>query len=270
MKAEVCTVKTDRFSMDYCKFGNGNKALVMIPGLSVVNVLLSTNAIADAYNILTGDYTFYVLERRSGLPDHYTVEDTARDSVEAIRALGLEKISLCGASYGGMVSMAIALSHPELVEKVVVASSSANVTPEVYKVVGSWMDLAEKGSTEDLCMAYGEALYPKDVFEGSKPLLKEMAAVVSKEDLRRFIVLGRGMKDFSVIDRLKELKCPLFVVGDMQDKVFGAAVCAEIESVMKDKAGFEMYMYDGYGHAAFDLAPDFKERVLAFLRKKIA
>ena len=267
MKAEVCKLKTDRFTMDYCKFGEGEKAQVMIPGLSIMNLMPSANAIAEAYQVLTKDYTFYVLERRDDLPDHYTVEDTARDSYEAIRELGLNKVTLCGASYGGMVAMSIALSHPELVEKVVVASTSANITDEVYKVVGSWMDIADKGSTEDLCMAFGEGLYPKNVFEDAKPLLKVMATGVSEEDLRRFTVLGRGMKGFSCISRLKEMKCPFFVVGDEQDGVLGAASCREIEEVMKDHPGFEIYMYDGYGHAAFDLAPDFKERILAFLRK---
>jgi hypothetical protein len=27
-------------------------------------------------------------------------------------------------------------------------------------------------------------------------------------------------------------------------------------------------MYDGYGHAAYDTAPDYKERILDFLREK--
>ena len=267
MKAEVCTVKTDDFTMDYCRFGEGKKALVMIPGLSIVNVLNSANTIAAAYKVLTEDYTFYVMERRNNLPDTYTVEDTARDTMEAVRALGLDTITLCGASYGGMVSMYIAANYPEMVEKAVVSSTSANVTPEGYKVVEGWLDLAKQGDPFELYMAFGEALYPKDVYEAAKPLLKELSAGVSEEDLRRFMVLGRGMKGFSLIDSLSKIKCPLFVVGDKQDKVLGAEPSFEIERLMKDHPGFEIYMYDGYGHAVFDLAPDFKERTLAFLRK---
>ena len=55
MKASVDTVKTHDFTMDYCTFGKGRKALVMIPGLSIVNVLISADAIADAYHELTDD-----------------------------------------------------------------------------------------------------------------------------------------------------------------------------------------------------------------------
>ena len=65
MKAEVCKLKTDRFTMDYCKFGEGEKAQVMIPGLSIMNLMPSANAIAEAYQVLTKDYTFYVLEMQS-------------------------------------------------------------------------------------------------------------------------------------------------------------------------------------------------------------
>ena len=33
---------------------------------------------------------------------------------------------------------------------------------------------------------------------------------------------------------------------------------------LKDHTYCELYMYDGYGHAAYDLAPDYRERMLEF------
>ncbi|MBR5336878.1 MAG: alpha/beta hydrolase [Lachnospiraceae bacterium] len=266
MKAVVETVKTDNFTMGYCRFGEGKRAMALIPGLSIVNVLKSADAIADAYQVLAKDFAIYVFERRNDLPAPYRVDDTARDTVEAIHVLGLKNICLCGASYGGMTAMTIAAEHPELVEKVVVASTSAHVTEEDYKVVGGWVSLAKEGKVKELCLAFGEALYNKSVFEASKDLLVEMAAAVSEDELKRFIILGEGMEGFKIKDRLEQIRCPLMVVGDSDDRVLGTEATEEIIRIMKEKPGFASHIYDGYGHAVFDLAPDFKERVLQFLR----
>ena len=261
VRAVVDTVKTDNFSMEYCKFGEGKRALVLIPGLSIQSVLISADAIAGAYKQLTEDFTIYVFERRNDLQAPYTVKDTAGDTVEAIRALGLDRVCLCGASYGGMAAMTIAIEYPELVEKVGVASTSADVTDEGFKAVSNWISLAKKGDTRSLYLAFGEGLYNEKVFQASRELLIELSAAVTGEELRRFIILAEGMKGFKISDRLTEIKCPLMVIGDKVDRVLGSEATEEIIRIMTGRPGFESYMYDGYGHAVFDLAPDFKERI---------
>ena len=46
----------------------------------------------------------------------------------------------------------------------------------------------------------------------------------------------------------------------------GADASIGIGEHFKDCDDFVIYMYDGYGHAVYDLAPDYKERMLGFLR----
>ena len=96
----------------------------------------------------------------------------------------------------------------------------------------------------------------------------DAAKAVTKEDLERFITLAEGIKGFDVTDDLNLIKCPVFVIGDRQDRVFGAAATENIARYMKKRPDFQFYMYDGYGHAVYDTAPDFKERILNFLRQK--
>ena len=46
------------------------------------------------------------------MPDSYGVDDMARDTAEAIKALKLERVSIFGASQGGMIAMKIAVEYP--------------------------------------------------------------------------------------------------------------------------------------------------------------
>ena len=52
------------------------------------------------------------------------------------------------------------------------------------------------------------------------------------------------------------------VIGGRQDKVVGAAASEEIA----EKIGCELYMYESLGHAAYEEAKDFNEKVYAFFK----
>lgn len=261
MKIE--TVKTDAFTMDYCRLGHGKATLVILPGVSVQRVMASAGAIGQAYAPMEDDFTVYVFERRNDMPSAYAIRDMARDTAAAIKALGLGPVNLFGASQGGMIAMEIAIEYPELVRGMVLGSTSAYVTEEQYhRVFERWADLAKNGNAATLYLAFGEAVYPADVFEGSRELLVEAARTVTDEDLSRFVIQTESMKGFDVRPELARITCPVLAIGDAADRVFGGEASAQIAEHLRHG---EFHIYDGYGHAVYDLAPDYKQRVRRFL-----
>ena len=258
------TVSTESFSMDFFRFGNGSKTLVILPGLSVQSVMGAANAIAAAYRSLEADYTIYVFDRRASLPSPYTVRDMARDTAEAFRALGLKNVCLFGASQGGMIALTIAIEHPELVGKMVLGSSSAHVKEPQNRVVGNWIRLARAGDRTGLYLAFGKEVYPPAVFDEYRDALIAAAETVTDAELARFITLAEGTKDFNVVDELDRIRCPVLAVGDTDDRVLDADATMEIAEKLDVRPDFRLYMYMGYGHAAYDTAPDYRERILRF------
>ncbi len=59
MSIRVETVHTNGFSMDFFRFGRGKSPLVILPGLSVDSVMKYADAVAEAYALLTDDFTLY-------------------------------------------------------------------------------------------------------------------------------------------------------------------------------------------------------------------
>ena len=261
--SEIETVKTDSFTMDYFRFGNGERTLVIIPGLSVQSVMNYAGAIEESYKLLADDFTIYVMDRRKELPSHYSVSEMADDTAKAIKALGLNRVCIFGASQGGMIAMKIAIEYPELVESIILGSTSACISPAQYSFFEGLIKLAKEGNAEALNLAFGEALYPESVFEQSKELLIEAAKTVTDEDLQRFIIMTEGMKGFDITNELRKIACPVLVIGSRSDRVLGGEASVQI----MEKLNCEIFMYDDYGHAAYDLAPDYRERMLKFFRK---
>ena len=266
--AEISTVKTDNFSMDYFKFGKGSRTMVILPGLSVQSVMGSADAVAGAFTMAQDDFTIHVFDRRNELPSEYSIYDMAKDTAEVIKKLGLSDIYLFGASQGGMIAMTIAIEYPELVKKLALGSTSSHVKPEQYEALGKWVELAKKGDRTDLYLNFGEMIYPPEVFEQYRDFFTNVSQTVTEEELKRFVILASGIKDFNVTDRLCEIKCPVLVTGAFEDKVLDDDATMEIAEKLDYKQGdFHLYMYTGFGHAAFDTAPDYRQRMLDFFLK---
>lgn len=267
MKVRVETVKTDRLVMDYCRFGSGGRSFVILPGISVQSVMPLADAIARQYKLLTDDYTMYVFDRRKDMPDTYTVRDMAHDTAEAMRALGIKRADIFGASQGGMMAIVMAADDPELAARIIIGSSCARIPAGEFGFFDECIRLAEAGRSEELYLIFGEAMYPQEVFEGARDQLKAAAATVSKEDLRRFIIMTEGMRELDLTDELGRISCPAFVIGSKDDRVVGADASAQIYDGLVSSSGRELYIYEGYGHAVYDLAPDYQERFMDFLKK---
>ena len=84
---------------------------------------------------------------------------------------------------------------------------------------------------------------------------------MTEADLCRFAALAGAAEGFDVLDALGQLACPVLVLGSEDDRVLGGEASRAIARAIPRA---ELFMYDGFGHAAYDLAPDYKERLLRF------
>ena len=164
------------------------------------------------------------------------------------------------------MAQVIAIEHPELVGKMVLGSTSPHMRPEQYRVAEQWIRLAEAGDGVALYLDFGREIYPPAVFEASRDLLVSAGETVTKEELDRFLILARGMEGFDVSDRLDQIACPVLAIGVYEDEVVDDDATLEIAEKLDHRSDFRLYLYVGYGHAAFDTAPDYRERILRFFR----
>ena len=264
MGIPIETVRTEAFTMDFFRFGKGSQTLVILPGLSIQSVMGAADAIAAAYRSLEDSFTIYVFDRRRDLPAACSVREMARDTAEAFQILGLENVCIFGASQGGMLALVIAIEHPELVSRIALGSTSAHVQESQYRVLDKWIELARDKDRVGLYLEFGREIYPPEVFAQCRETLTAAASTVTDDDLERFAVLAEGTKGFDVTDELERIQCPVLAVGVFEDGVLDSDATMEIAEKLDFRPDFKLYMYTGYGHAAFDTAPDYRERLLRF------
>ena len=246
--------------MNYLKFGNGDKTLVMIPGLSVQSVLNMGDAVKNAFKAYDNIFTTYLIDRREDLPPVYTVEDMARDTAEKMKELGLKDVCLFGASQGGMIAMLIAAWYPELVHKLVLGSTTAKVSEASNVILNKWIILARERKGEELYLDFGDKLYPPALFAQWKEMLIASGKSVKPDEFDRFVIVAKGAEGFDATAELDKIKCPVLVMGAEDDQVLGPEGSYDLAR----RLGCQLYMYNGYGHACYDTAPDYRDRMAKF------
>lgn len=260
---EVLNIKNG--SIRYFKFGTGKKIMVMIPGLSIKSVMEQENLVKDAYKVFNNEYTVYCFDRIDNPKSNYYIKDMADDLVEAINKLNLKGLYLFGTSQGGMIALYIAINYPSIYKKIAVASTTANF--EKYtKDIHNWIDLAKKGLKEELMLEFAKTIYTENIYNKFKDLCLDMAKDITDEELKKFIIIASGTDNFNVISDLYKIDKPIFLIGDKTDKLFGIEPIKEIIDHLKTNL-YKSYIYNGYGHAPYDFAPDFKERLKEFFNE---
>ena len=146
------SVRVGNSEMDYVSFGNGNKNLIMLPGLGdgLSTVKGMAFVFSMMYRMYANEFTVYVFSRKNDLQEGYSTREMAQDQAEAMSVLGISKADVLGISQGGMIAQYLAIDHPDLVNKLILAATSAGPNEIIEKVVGAWIEMAKQGNPKAL------------------------------------------------------------------------------------------------------------------------
>lgn len=264
LQARTEVLSVDGAEMDYVRFGEGAKTLVLLPGLGLHGVRENGRAQAHMYRALADGYTVYILDCPRKVRRTCTLRALAADAGRAMDALGIGQADVLGVSMGGMLAQYLALDRPELVGKLVLAVTLSRPNDTIRAVSRRWAALAEQGDQEGLARDVMASTYSDGYLQRFGRMLPLVSRKLSPPELEQLAVLTRACLTCDTYDRLDALRCTTLVVGGRQDKIVTAAASEEIA----DRLGCELIMYDELGHSVCEEASrDFCARVLDFLQK---
>ena len=209
----VQTVRTDTFEMDYAKIGSGDKPLIVIPGISIKNPLNFANSFSVPYKIFLNNYTLYFFDRKKEAKPGYTLEQMADDQVEALKAIGIEKADIFGVSQGGMIAQYIAIRHPQIVNKLVLGSSTSRPEPLQLETIGKWARLADSRKAQELVDSFLDKCFSEKFLARYRRALKAMYETVTDAEMERFSVFAHACDFVNTYDDLGKIKSPTLVLG---------------------------------------------------------
>ena len=257
-------LRASNTEIDYITFGVGKKNLVMIQGLNTGGIKGAGVGLACMYRMFAKEYTVYFFDRRPDLWEGITVRDFAKDIALAMDKLHVKNADIFGVSQGGMIAQYLAIDRPDLVRKLVLAVTLSKNNETVKNVLNNWIEITQQGDMKGLVTDMAIKMYSENYIKRYKPFLPLLTIMQKPKDVNRFIQLAKSCLTCNAYEELDKITCPVFVIGGGLDQVVGGAASKEIA----DKLNCAMYIYENLGHAAYEEAKDFNQKVLEFLRKK--
>ena len=260
------TLKIGGTTMDYIRFGSGERILVMLPGLGDGLRSMKGTALPMAfmYREFAKDFTVYAFSRKNMLPEGYTTRDMARDQAEAMEQLGISKADVFGVSMGGMIAQYFAIDFPEKVGKLILTVTSSRLNPILTESIDEWVSCAKRGDHTTLMDSNVRRIYSEDYYRKNKWLVPVMGKLTKPKSYDRFFVQADACLTHDAYESLNQIKAPTLVIGGEKDFSLGGDASREIAAAIP---GAKLRMYAQWGHGLYEEAKDFNEVVLSFLTK---
>lgn len=259
-------VKIGDTEMYYVSFGSGSKNLIVLPGLSdgLATVKGKAWILSFPYKKFLRDYTVYMFSRKNKMPEGYSIRDMANDQAIAAQKLGIGQFYLLGVSQGGMISQYIAIDHPEMLRKLILAVTAPYANIVVKNAVSAWVGMAERGDHKALMIDTAEKMYSEKYLRKNRKYFPVLAGFTKPTDYDRFMKNACAILGFDARGELSKITCPTLIIAGENDNTVGNDAPYELSEGISDS---EIYIYEGLGHGAFEEAKDFYDRVLAFCDK---
>ena len=258
------TLQIGNATMDYIRFGGGQRALVMLPGLGDGLRPMKGTALPMAfmYRMFAKDFTVYAFSRKNELPEGYTTRDMAKDQAEAMGQLGIERADIFGVSMGGMIAQHLSTDYPEKINKLILTVTSARPNPILQESINEWVSLAKRGDHSAFMDSNLRRIYSDGYYRKNKWMAPIVGRLTKPKSYDRFFVQADACLTHDAYERLQEIKAPTLVIGGGQDKALGGEASKEIAVAIPNA---ELRMYAQWGHGLYEEAKDFNKVVIDFL-----
>lgn len=264
INAKGGTVRVGGEDMEYITFGNGSRYLVMIPGLG--DGLQTVKGFAVPFSLLYRQYAkkyrVYVFSRKNKFSEDYTTRDMAKDLMLAMEQMGFRKADIVGVSQGGMIAQYLAIDYPQVVNKLVLAVTTARPNETIRNVLHHWVEMAKAGDYRGIFIDTAEKSYSEKYLKKNRWIYPLVGRIGKPKKFDRFIIMAKACLNHNSIEELDKIKCPTLIIGGGDDKIVTGNASVEIAEKI---SGSTLFMYERLGHGLYEEAKDFNSRVLSFL-----
>jgi 3-oxoadipate enol-lactonase len=196
----------------------------------------------------------------------YSIDDLGRDVLALMDDLGLQRVSYCGLSIGGMVGQWLAINAPERVERVILLCTGAHLPP-----ASQWHERAEAvrsaGTPEVLADAVVARWFTAPFADAHPDVVGHHRAMIAATDPDGYAGCCEAIAAMDLRQGLPSARVPALVVSGAQDPSIPAE---HGRAIARSIPGARFELLDPAAHlASVERADAVSELVAAFLEEPV-
>lgn len=248
----------------YATYGSGSPLVLLHGGLMTIETFGPVlPALAKTHEVIAIEAQGH--GRTGPLDRPMSFDNMAADVAEVIKSLGYDKVDVVGYSMGGTIGLRLALAHPELVKRLVIASA-----PFAF---AGWHDYNQQGM-RGLNASLAEGMKGTPLYEAFAAVNADPATNFPKL-LDQMQYMG---KDYDFSAEIPNLKVPTQLVYGDWDAVrtshaakFFELLGGGLQDALWDSSGMNqnrLAILPGVTHYTMMTSPKLAETALAFIDVK--
>jgi pimeloyl-ACP methyl ester carboxylesterase len=246
-------IKCNDINVYYEEHGEG-EPLLFLNGLSsdIPKKMAFISAAKKYFKIIIPDIRGVGLTDKPEAP--YSISQFADDAFALLEHLAVKKINVAGFSMGGTIAITMALTRPELVNRLILVSTKpawrrpSTLSAEAERIFHT-TDVSEQLLIDLFNVLYGPA-YRKRVSAIS--YVKERLSDKNPQPLHGYLNQLRACEGFDMYDRIAEIFHPTLIVTGKNDILITPDNSVWLHEHIK---GSKLVAYDGVGHMVPDEVP---------------
>ena len=176
----------------------------------------------------------------------YQLPRLVEDLAWVIGDLGRGRATVLGESFGGLLTMAAALEHPDLFERIILLNTFPHFAERLRIHAGcALFSLAYPLMKAYRTRAARRNLFGEDVSEEDRRRFRERTRVVPREG---YLSRLRIVRDTDLRPRLREINTPSLVVAGTEDRFLDSVAAAKALAAGLPRA--RLKLLEGTGHVA--------------------
>ena len=236
----------------YSRIGSGSRLVLSLPGLSFIAEASTPKAARRLWRtwlepIARHDLTVMDVGRRPDLSPGSTAADIADDYAAVIREQWARPVGVMEFSSGGGYAQWLAIRHPELVDRLVLAFTGHRIVDEARIAQRTAVDHALAGRWRDGYATLGPWFVPDHPRIASAALWLIGPLVGGRRaDLRPVRIDADADDVFDASDHIGDIRCPTLILSGGRDRAYPPDVTRELVAGIR---GARHIDYTTTGHA---------------------
>jgi 3-oxoadipate enol-lactonase len=235
-------------------------------GLTLQAVRPLLDPLAASFDLLAWDYRGF--GRSAPVTHPYSMADVAADAAGLLEVTGWESCRLVGVSFGGMVAQEFAVTHPQRVERLALACTSAGGEGGSSYPLQELLELppGQRAAAE---LKVADRRWDQrwlDAHPVDRALAERVTAAAQDQQdpaaEAAYAAQLQAREGHDVWDRLGAITCPVLVGYGIYD---GIAPARDSEMIASRVRGAELYGYEG-GHGFLLQDPAALPAFITFLK----
>ena len=181
----------------------------------------------------------------SAPPGPYTLEQMADDVHGLFAALGIRQTHWAGLSMGGMIGETYALKYPGVFRSMVLADTTSRRPPNAAQMWGDRIPMAKEQGMDALVESTLGRWFTEPFRKAHPEVMARIGNDIRNTPVEGFAGCCDAIAKIDVLDRLKEIDCPAFVIVGDQDHGTPPEMARQIHANLR---GSELLIIESAAH----------------------